>query len=354
MVRKFNSGGHISLSVGACGPIQHQFTMAGIVYLPSNANQYFFSANPGSPGNCYAVGCEQERLTLYKNGGSRGSLFPTGEWVFIGVKKGTGIEEPKFFIYRYGAEEWLTIKGATSEDGDPMTSLRLGQWGSGEQLLGKMAAIAVWDGLLLDEEIEEMATAPSIMSWLEHEPTGMWMFNQAEVSEAVLDQTAGGADQTEEANTEVVEEEPPIPYEAGEEKPGPKVKTEPASNIHEHDATISGEVDAGTVGPTVITKFKMEWGTSPALGNSTPESEFEGEGSRLTNEEITGLTPGTKYYFRIWASNEEGTNTGSIRNFETEPEGEVEEPANKVLVKVDGALVEGRRYVKASGGLVPV
>jgi phospholipase C len=60
--------------------------------------------------------------------------------------------------------------------------------------------------------------------------------------------------------------------------------------------------------------YHFEWGTTPSLGNSTPNKQaIQGSSSPATT--VTGLTTGTRYYYRVDATNSVGTTDSNIISF---------------------------------------
>lgn len=102
-------------------------------------------------------------------------------------------------------------------------------------------------------------------------------------------------------------EEPPPP-------PAPTVTTEAASGITSNGATLNASVNPNGGSTT----YKFEYGTKEnELNNATGiVNDLTGSTSQKVKAEVA-LEPGTKYYFRIWASNAGGANTGSPLNFTT-------------------------------------
>ncbi len=96
----------------------------------------------------------------------------------------------------------------------------------------------------------------------------------------------------------------------------PTVLTSSAAEITSTTARLNGTVNPN--GSQTDTWF--EYGTSSSLsGYTTTPQGSAGNGSSVVNidQDISGLTPGGNYYFRIAASNEVGLNKGSIRSFNT-------------------------------------
>ena len=98
----------------------------------------------------------------------------------------------------------------------------------------------------------------------------------------------------------------------------PTPVTDPATQVQEQTATINGTVTSNGA-PTTVT---FTWGTDPQLGGSpTTTSATPGQ---LGPAEVlpvllnlTGLTGGTTYYFRVNANNTGGSGSGVILSFTT-------------------------------------
>lgn len=95
----------------------------------------------------------------------------------------------------------------------------------------------------------------------------------------------------------------------------PTVANEAASGVTSTGATLNGSVNPNGSSTT----YKFEYGIKEAELNkaTAPVSAGAGSTSLKVHAEV-GLEPGTKYYFRISATNAGGTSTGSpILNFTT-------------------------------------
>ena len=93
-----------------------------------------------------------------------------------------------------------------------------------------------------------------------------------------------------------------------------KVITDSAENISLTTATLAGEVE--NAGASSVTSRGVCWGTS---ANPTISDNYINVGSGLGafNTSITGLTPGTTYYVRAYATNSAGTDYGTQQTFTT-------------------------------------
>src|SRR6185437_11441614 len=91
--------------------------------------------------------------------------------------------------------------------------------------------------------------------------------------------------------------------------------TAPASDLTSTAAMLNGAVVPDGVGTT----YSFEYGTSAALGNTTP-SQSAGSGTQptLVQAPLSGLAPGTQYFFRLTSTNTfAGTTHGETRTFTT-------------------------------------
>ncbi len=92
----------------------------------------------------------------------------------------------------------------------------------------------------------------------------------------------------------------------------PDVTTGVASGLEPKGATLNGTVDLDEAGTATC---RFNWGTSPALGNilpcTEPVVEGKGPGPVQVQASLSGLLqPDTTYYYRLEASNGNGTNPG--------------------------------------------
>jgi hypothetical protein len=96
----------------------------------------------------------------------------------------------------------------------------------------------------------------------------------------------------------------------------PTVSTLSATSVGATGATLNGNVTANGL----ATDAWFEWGTDSTLSTSTSTSS-QSTGSGITNVSVnaalTGLTTGTKYYYRVVANNTSGSTRGNILSFTT-------------------------------------
>jgi hypothetical protein len=94
----------------------------------------------------------------------------------------------------------------------------------------------------------------------------------------------------------------------------PSVSTGGADGITVSSARVGGSVNPQGRG----TAAWFEYGTTTALGSRTGDQDA-GFGKRATKlyAQLTGLQPGTKYYYRVAARSDAGTTQGATRSFTT-------------------------------------
>jgi sugar lactone lactonase YvrE len=107
--------------------------------------------------------------------------------------------------------------------------------------------------------------------------------------------------------------------------PPPLLETKAASDVKHTKATLHGHLDPNDSLP--ITGCVFEWGTDTSYGEAPISCA---EGSSFTqaadvSAELTGLTPGTTYHFRLHLTTGAGGFDGEDRSFETTPPSSVPE-----------------------------
>jgi hypothetical protein len=217
-VRDYSDNGVVRTAVGASDPTG-AFSVAVLVKLGVN-QEWLWARNSSTiihAPNWTSFGCESSNLRFYPSN-SVSPNPPRGEWILIVGACPAGTARRKYFIYRFGSEQWIVQEDAGTASapvhiGTP-DLIQLGRWNSGEQFDGRYAACAVFTGELTKSDAEDLI-AGSIEDWLTKEPLGLWMFNQESVEEEVVDSTGNGADQVSRVGTTVAEEDPPIPYGEG-------------------------------------------------------------------------------------------------------------------------------------------
>lgn len=106
----------------------------------------------------------------------------------------------------------------------------------------------------------------------------------------------------------------------------PNVKTTGPRNITSTSAIIRGRMSNGTL----KTAYLFEYGKTTSYGSTTTvriKDASSTENSYVVEEEITGLTPGTTYHYRLWVQNADGTAIGDDYSFTTESSSEPSTPS---------------------------
>ncbi len=97
----------------------------------------------------------------------------------------------------------------------------------------------------------------------------------------------------------------------------PTVTTDPASSITSTFATLNGRVNPNGLSAT----YYFEYGTDTNYGSTTPSTDAgSGTSDVSVSANLTGLSAGTTYHFRIVATNSVGTSYGSDATFTTASE----------------------------------
>jgi hypothetical protein len=96
----------------------------------------------------------------------------------------------------------------------------------------------------------------------------------------------------------------------------PTVAPGATTSISDTDATLHG-----TVNPNgIATTYQFDWGTTNALGKSSPvPAASAGAGTTAVSEsaKLEGLSPDTTYYYTLVATNADGTSTTPVETFKT-------------------------------------
>jgi hypothetical protein len=94
----------------------------------------------------------------------------------------------------------------------------------------------------------------------------------------------------------------------------PTVATAPETGVSDTAATFNGSVNPNGQG----TNYAFQWGPSTGYGHETSlTSAGSGTTSSTVSANVSGLTPGTVYHFRIIAISDAGTSVGSDQSFTT-------------------------------------
>ena len=95
----------------------------------------------------------------------------------------------------------------------------------------------------------------------------------------------------------------------------PAVLTNSATNVTSSSATLNGSVDPHAL----ATNVHFQYGTTTSYGSTTPNQTNTGNAYLNVSANISGLSGGTTYHFRVVATNTAGTRYGADRTFTTPP-----------------------------------
>lgn len=115
-------------------------------------------------------------------------------WVLIAITKASGTVAPRFHEYVYDTDTWTHENGASNIANGPATSNRLQLGEVGDFFGGDLLICGFWTSVLSDVAIETLKD--SLSAWEALTPTGLWLLNQTNVADDVLDLTGGGANET--------------------------------------------------------------------------------------------------------------------------------------------------------------
>src|SRR5206468_1943936 len=94
----------------------------------------------------------------------------------------------------------------------------------------------------------------------------------------------------------------------------PVVITNPATLVTSHSARLNGTVNPHGLSTTVY----FQYGRTTGYGSRTPNQTKTGNNYQNVSANISGLSEGTTYHFRIVGTNTAGTRYGTDRTFTTQ------------------------------------
>ncbi len=118
----------------------------------------------------------------------------------------------------------------------------------------------------------------------------------------------------------------------------PTVQTKAAALIGVTSADLIGSVNPNLV---EVQQCEFEYGTTAAYGTSVPCASLPGAGASAVDVSatVTGLTPNTRYHFRLSATDGGGTRVGEDRTLTTRPSTSVTNVQPNTSVEAGGARV---------------
>lgn len=154
---------------------------------------------------------------LQLNSGATNSVSTTtvtvsSGWVLIAGAKAAGSATPRFHIYNYASDTWTHENGdiALTDGSTPGAGglFNIGRGPSVGFFDGDVLIAGRWGSVLTDAQIETLAF--SLQSWYGLNPAQLWLLDQSDVAQNVIDATGGGSNQTAITGTAVASSHPPI------------------------------------------------------------------------------------------------------------------------------------------------
>jgi len=135
-----------------------------------------------------------------------GTASTADNWHLFAVTKANASSTPRAHKYVYDTNTWShTNAGGNTNDGSAVGASGTVQFGrllgTSEYWNGELAAAGVWDRVLTDTEVEQLAH--SLIDWHATTPKGLWVFDQADTGQKLLDLTGGGANESSITGTAV-------------------------------------------------------------------------------------------------------------------------------------------------------
>lgn len=206
MGRNFNGSASLTCSVGGLGAFNFG-TMVALCRRTDESNWHGIVTTVQSGGTAYeayldiAPSSHASASAIWSSWGSTdnsGTLKfnSSNGWCIIACTKATGSATPRYHKYVLSTQTWShgngggAVANATSTPGG---TVKFGAVDT-DMLNGDIAAAALYDRALADQEVESLASCWE--AWLGYGPVGAWLFDQDATSQSLLDWTGGGANQS--------------------------------------------------------------------------------------------------------------------------------------------------------------
>lgn len=188
-------GGQTSLSLWTPDVIG---SAHGLIIARNTSNSTVWGINPYS----------DDRIYFTSSGFVATDTIAASTWYLLGITKAAGSSQVRTHFYSYTSGLWThTNWGALSDSASgPVNNMRIGWFSGTDMLTGKIAAMALYNKVLTDLEIEALTT--SFDDWLGKSPIWAVKLNQAATTTAVFDQSGGNGNQASISGTTVSASEP--------------------------------------------------------------------------------------------------------------------------------------------------
>lgn len=129
----------------------------------------------------------------------------------IWITKAAGFTTPRAHVRKAGVWNHADMVGSLT---NPTTqaggTVRFGEWEDVDDFDGDLILAAEWQSVLTDLQVEYIAE--SLVGMLSLNPAGVWLFDQAAITQKVLDLTGNGANESAITGTTIPARSAPITY----------------------------------------------------------------------------------------------------------------------------------------------
>lgn len=122
----------------------------------------------------------------------------------------------------------------------------------------------------------------------------------------------------------------------------PTVSTSSASSIESDSATLSGNITS--IGSSIVTEYGFVYGTDSSCSDGSIDLTGHISSAKSFSDDVSGLDSSTKYYFKAYATNTQGTSYGSVKYFTT-----TSASTSKPSVTTSSATDIGEDYATMNG-----
>lgn len=170
------------------------------------------------PGAAGEMGCVWRGTFTNMNPTTGSALTGDGRRFIMAASKDTGSVVPRLHFYDFTTRVWLHRPGAAAiaDPAAPGAGYGIGGVSASPTLVwpGTIAAAAFWHGVILtDDQIESLAHSYS--AWWAADPSALWLLDQDPLTQKVLDQSGGGANESSIIGTTLSGASMVMPYTHG-------------------------------------------------------------------------------------------------------------------------------------------
>lgn len=215
------AGDYIDLGPGGAANVDGGPGTVMVLWRPTTVHEgWLIDAENGAGGHAFAINPYTDGAIWHTMVGFRSTMtYTAGDgWRLDLWTKPTGTAAVRGHTLLLSGGSWTHTDYGTSADSTnvPTTHFRVGRhFAAGGALDGDIAAMAVIGANWGDVTIEAASLSAGLAQWLTAigtDPAVVWGFNQAAVSDLVLDVTGGGGDQLGISGTSIGTDPPGFSY----------------------------------------------------------------------------------------------------------------------------------------------